>query len=271
LCFGENFLMQQKLSLVGRFAQRAQRGLARVPLGAGRRCCLCGRRVGRFLPYRGGWAGAPPLMRVLKIVGSDLDRYGCPVCGCNDRERHLALYFRELGLFEKVRGSAVLHFAPEPKFGFLIAQAGPSHYVRADLTPAAPEIEKIDMLAIPYAEGSFDLVIANHVLEHVADDTKALSELHRVLRPGGLAILQTPYSSVLDHSLSDLGVTTEEARLQLFGQEDHVRLYGRGVFASFAAAGFVSRVVRHEEALPAIDAKTFGVNRDEPLFLFERR
>lgn len=263
--------MQQKLSLIGRFAQKAQRGLARVPLGAGRQCCLCGRRVGRFLPYRGGWAGAPPLMRVLKIVGSDLDCYGCPVCSCNDRERHLALYFRELGLFGKVRGRAVLHFAPEPKFGPLIEQAGPASYVRADLTPTAPGIERIDMLAIPYAEGHFDFVIANHVMEHVADDAKALSELRRVLRPGGFAILQTPFSNVLDHTISDPGVIAGEARLQLYGQEDHVRLYGRDVFASFTAAGFVSRVVRHEEALPAIDAKTFGVNRDEPLFLFERR
>ena len=256
--------------MIGRLTRKAQKLLARIALGSGRECLLCGNRVGRFLPYRDGWRAAPPLMRALRVVGSDLDNYLCPACGCNDRERHLALYFRELGLFEKVRGSAVLHFAPEPRFGPLIAQAGPASYVRADLTPTAPGIERIDMLAIPYVEGRFDFVIANHVMEHVADDTKALSELCRVLRPGGLAILQTPFSNVLDHTISDPGVTARETRLQLYGQEDHVRLYGRDIFASFTAAGFVSRVVRHDQALPAVDAKRYGVNPDEPLFLFER-
>jgi SAM-dependent methyltransferase len=256
--------------MIGRIAGKAQKLAARIAVGSARECLLCGKHVGRFLPYRGGWRAAPPLMRALRLVGSDLDHYLCPACGCNDRERHLTLYFRELGLFGKLKGKAVLHFAPEPSFGPLIEQAGPSHYVRADLVPAKPGIERIDMLAIPYAESHFDFVIANHVMEHVADDTKALSELRRVLRPGGFAILQTPFSSVLAHTISDPGVTAGEARLQLYGQEDHVRLYGRDIFASFTAAGFVSRVVRHDQALPAVDAKRYGVNPDEPLFLFER-
>lgn len=253
-----------------RLEDRLNRLLARVPTGAGRQCCLCGRRVGRFLPYRNGWNGAPPLMRALKIVGSDLDWYLCPACGANDRERHLDFYFRRLGLYGKIKGKDVIHFAPEPKFRKLIAQAGPARHVLADLFPAAPGIQKVDMLDIAFPDGAFDCVIANHVLEHVADDLRALAELRRVLRPGGFAILQTPYSSVLEKTICDPGTNTAETRLQLYGQEDHVRLYGRDIFVRFAAAGFVNCVVRHEEVLRDIDPVRSGVNRHEPLFLFER-
>lgn len=209
-------------------------------------------------------------MRALDVVGSDLDWYLCPACGSNDRERHLDFYFCRLGLFDKIKGKDVIHFAPEPKLRELIAQAGPARHVLADLFPAAPGIEKIDMLRIPYPAGSFDCVIANHVLEHVADDLRALAELHRVLRSGGFAILQTPYSKVLGKTICDPGAVTPEARLQLYGQEDHVRLYGRDIFARIAAAGFIDRVAQHDDVLPEIDPVRCGVNRHEPLFLFER-
>lgn len=251
-------------------SRRALRWLARVPLGAARECLLCGRRVGRFVPYHGGWRAAPPLMRALRVVGSDLDHYLCPACGCNDRERHVFAYMRAGGLLDAMRGKSLLHFAPEPRLTPRLKQAGLARHVQADLYPAAPGIEKIDMLAIPYADQTFDFVLANHVLEHVADDAGALAELRRVLKPGGRAILQTPYSDVLEHTLSDAGVTTEESRVQLYGQKDHVRLYGRDIFTRFASVGFVARVTWHNQALPDLDPVRFGVNRHEPFFLFER-
>jgi SAM-dependent methyltransferase len=256
--------------MVGVLTHKVRKLMARIPLGSKRECLFCSRQVGRFLPYRGGWRAAPPLMRALQVVGSDLDHYLCPACGCNDRERHLLAYLRESGLLDKMRGKSILHFAPEPRLAPVIEQAGPARLVRGDLFPAAPGIEKIDMLAISYPDESFDFVLANHVLEHVADEARALSELRRVLKPGGFAILQTPFSNVLEHTICDPGVRTTEARLQLYGQEDHVRLYGRDIFDRFAAAGFASRVMGHDEALPGIDPGRFGVNRNEPFFLFVR-
>lgn len=256
--------------MIDGMTRRAQKWLARIALGAERACLLCGARVGRFLPYRGGWRAAPPLMRALRVVGSDLDHYLCPACGCNDRERHLFAYLRAAGLLADLRGKSLLQFAPEPLLTPVLARAGLARHVRADLLPAAPGIEKIDMLAIPYADRTFDFVMANHVLEHVADDVGALAELRRVLKPGGRAILQTPFSAVLERTLCDAGVATAEARLQLYGQEDHVRLYGRDIFDRFAAAGFAAHVVRHEQALPEIEPRRYGVNRDEPFFHFER-
>jgi SAM-dependent methyltransferase len=250
---------------INQFQQMA----AKVPLGPERDCCMCGARVGRFLPYRGGWRDAPPLLRAFDVVGSDLDNYLCPLCGCHDRERHLLFYLRQGGMMEKLRGADVLHFAPEGRLTALIEKAAPARYVLADLFPTRPGIERVDLLAIPHAAGTFDFVIANHVLEHVADDLRALSEVRRVLKAGGHAILQTPYSNLLASTFCDAGVQSEQARLQIYGQEDHVRLYGRDIFERFASAGFVSRVALHAQALPTVDPIRHGVNPREPFFLFE--
>jgi SAM-dependent methyltransferase len=254
---------------IDHWLNRFQQLAARLPLGPERDCCMCGARVGRFLPYRGGWRGAPPLLRSFDVVGSDLDNYLCPLCGCHDRERHLLLYLRETGLMEKLRGCDVLHFAPEARLTSFIEKAAPARYVLADLFPTRPGIERVDLLAISHAAGTFDFVIANHVLEHVADDLRALSEVRRVLKVGGHAILQTPYSNLLESTFSDPGVRSDESRLQIYGQEDHVRLYGRDIFARFASAGFVNKVAPHAQALPAIDSIRYGVNPREPFFLFE--
>jgi SAM-dependent methyltransferase len=248
---------------------RLRHTMARLPLGARRECCLCGARVGRFLPYRGGWRDAPPLLRSFRVIGSDLDNYLCPVCGCHDRERHLLLYLRQTGLTERIRGSHLLHFAPEARLTSFIERARPARYVLADLFPSRPGVERIDLLSIPYPPASFDMVVANHVMEHVADDLRALSEVRRVLKVGGHAILQTPYSDLLTSTFSDPGVCSDEARLQIYGQEDHVRLYGRDIFTRFASVGFANKVVEHMQALPKVDPVRYGVNAKEPFFLFE--
>jgi ubiquinone/menaquinone biosynthesis C-methylase UbiE len=120
---------------------------------------------------------------------------------------------------------------------------------------------------IQYPDSHFDIVICNHVLEHVPDDRRALSELFRVLKPGGLAILQTPYSSVLTNSFSDPAIDTNELRYVCYGQEDHVRIYGRDFFARIEEAGFQMRLRTHEECLSDLDASYFGVNPMEDLIL----
>lgn len=254
---------------IDRLLDSVRRRTAGLPFGARRECCMCGAKIRQFLPYRGGWDQAPPLLRSLRVVGSDLDNHLCPVCGCHDRERHLLLYLRKAGLLDKMRDSHILHFAPEVRLSSFIELSAPARYVKADLYPSRAGIERVDLLDIPYPTASFDFVIANHVLEHVADDGRALAEIRRVLKPAGHAILQTPYSDLLASTLCDPGIATDEARLQVYGQEDHVRMYGRDIFARFAGAGFQERVVRHEQALAEIDAGKFGLNAQEPFFLFE--
>lgn len=209
-------------------------------------------------------------MTALHVIGSDVRQFGCPRCGSHDRERHLVLFFKALGFFDKMAHTSIIHFAPEPRLSKLIEACSPTKYVKCDLYPTAPGIEKIDMLNIPYKSEHFDFVIANHVLEHVADDLAALSELHRVCKIGGMAILQTPYSSKLASTLADPGIDNDYLRLHVYGQEDHVRLYGSDIFSRFASTGFKTNVLKHKDILCDTDPTFLGINADEPLFLFER-
>lgn len=207
-------------------------------------------------------------MRVLHMVGSNPEQFECPRCGAHDRERHLLMYMRADGTLPRLRGQAVLHFAPEKRLSRFIANAEPARYVRADLFPNSPDVERVDMLAMQFDDGSFDCVIANHVLEHVSDVPRALSEIRRVLKPGGVAILQTPYSAKLHRTWEDKGIDDYSTRLQAYGQEDHVRLFGRDIFEQITAAGFESRVRCHSELLADVDPLAMGVNPDEPFFKF---
>ena len=180
------------------------------------------------------------------------------------------MYMRATGILVGLRDKRVLHFAPERHLSRFIVETGPAKYIRCDLYPRSPDIECVNMLDIPYDDGSFDLVIANHVLEHVTDDLRALSEIRRVLSLGGQAILQTPYSSQLLHTWSDAGIDTDEARLQAYGQEDHVRLYGRDIFERLASTGLVPDTGTHDQLLPSYDPQRLGVNVQEPFMLFQR-
>lgn len=234
-------------------------------------CLICNHRVGAFLPYRIGLRNLPPLMFALDMIGSDIAHFECPWCGCHDRERHLLMYMRVTGLFESLSNKAVLHFAPERVLSSLIAAQKPLRYIRCDLHPQTPDIENIDISAIPYPVESFDLVIANHVLEHVADDLCALKEIRRVLKPSGHAILQTPYSAKLHHTWFDPGIDTDIARLQAHGQEDHVRLFGKDIFERFISAGLESCVGTHNQLLGEYKPERYGVNEKEPFFLFKRQ
>ncbi len=209
-------------------------------------------------------------MRAIDFTGSDLDNFECPWCGATDRERHLLMYMQASGLVDSLADKEILHFAPEKRIARLVADSSPVRYIKADLYPTTPDIERVDMLAIPYPDESFDLVIANHVLEHVSDDLQSLQELRRVLKVGGKAILQTPFSTRLHATWSDEGIDDDESRLQAYGQEDHVRLFGRNIVDRFAESGLTPRVQQHDQLLPDIRAESFGVNRAEPFFLFER-
>ncbi|WP_168174218.1 class I SAM-dependent methyltransferase [Rhodanobacter sp. C06] len=183
----------------------------------------------------------------------------------------MLMFLQSSGLLETMRGKAILHFAPERNLSHWIAAAEPSTYVRCDLEPTSPAVRRIDMMAIDAEPGSFDFLIANHVLEHVADDRRALQEVYRVLKPGGHAILQTPFARKLHATWEDQGIADDKARLQAYGQADHVRLYGSDIFKRFAASGLEPLAYLHSELLPDTDADTHGINQDEPFFLFRKK
>lgn len=236
--------------------------------GGRRHCAVCDRQVWRFMPYRNGSRGVAPLMHALDVVGSDVDNFECPRCGAHDRERHLLLYLRASGMLESLAGKSILHFAPEKRLPAHLLASRPAIYTPCDLYPQSAAVMRVDMLDMAIDSQSYDVVIANHVLEHVGNLEQALSEIHRVLRPGGHAVLQTPYSRSLHSTWCDPGIASAQARLQAYGQEDHVRLFGADIIDRICAAGFIPQVRQHQQLLPTVDPRLAGVNPDEPFLLF---
>lgn len=232
-------------------------------------CCLCNRPVERWRPHPGA-AARSLFMQRMQTVGSDLSVFWCPHCGCNDRDRHLWLFMNALGLPEQLPGWRVLHLAPEQALEPRIAACSPVSYVRGDLYPQRADLLRIDAQALQFGDASFDLLIANHLLEHVHDLPRVLSEFRRVLRPGGLLLAQTPYSACLKHSFELHEPPEPEFARMFFGQEDHVRLFGADIATHFQAAGFEGELLPHEVVLPGVAAAEAGVNAREPFFVFTR-
>ncbi|OZB84548.1 MAG: SAM-dependent methyltransferase [Halothiobacillus sp. 13-55-253] len=247
----------------------AQALLYRAPLLARHTCVICGHHPGGFLPHARG--SSLKLMESLGGVGSNLKAFECPWCGCHDRERHIFMYMTAAGLLPDLSGKHVLRFAPEKRLAPKIQAASAERYIRCDLFPQSEDVIQVDMLNIPFDEASFDLLIANHVLEHVSDDARALQEITRVLKPGGFAILQTPFCAKLHATWEDAGIDNDQARREAYGQEDHVRLYGGNIFQRFSSFGLTSSVKTHAELLPDIDPDEFGINHKEPFFLFQKQ
>lgn len=110
-------------------------------------------------------------------------------------------------------------------------------YVTADIESPLAKV-KMDIHDIPFPENSFDIVVCNHVMEHVDDDIKCMSEIHRVLKPGGWAIMQVPQDYDREETLEDPTITDPKERERVYWQSDHVRLYGRDYGKRLAKAGF---------------------------------
>jgi len=129
---------------------------------------------------------------------------------------------------------------------------------------------KMDITDIQYPDASFDAIICNHVLEHVPDDRRAMRELYRVLKPGGWAILQVPYSEQITQSIEDPSITTPEARARVFGQEDHVRIYAKEDYLTrLEEAGFRMELLNWWEAGEDFGNPTnrYGLMPRETLFV----
>ena len=232
-------------------------------------CCLCGEAVSQWVPHP-HIGQRSEFMKLLGAVGSDLAVYQCPACGSNDRERHLWLYMRARQLPQRFASMRILHVAPEPNLAAIIEQLAPRAYVRGDLHPQNASHVALDVEALLFADASFELVLCNHVLEHVANPERALAEFHRVLAPGGTLIAQTPYAPALRQTL-ELNRPVSAAFASLFyGQDDHVRLFGADIADRIRAAGFAGDLVPHTELLGALDAHAHGVNGREPFFCFTR-
>ncbi len=207
-----------------------------------RHCPLCG-YYGNFGPF-----GSPP-------------RYDarCPNCAALERHRLIALYLRRNEVLTK--DHRLLHFAAEgPLRKFVGRKVGA--YETAELRADTNPDHVVNIEAIDLPDASFDRVMCNHVLEHV-DDAKALAELFRVLRPGGIAFLTTPVCEGWAQTYENPEITSREGRFLHFGQNDHARFYGRDIRDRIRAAGF-----RLEELVAVEpDVHRYGLMRGETLFV----
>ena len=232
-------------------------------------CCLCERAVSQWVPYA-LLADRSPFMNLMETVGSDMRNFQCPHCGCTDRDRHLWMYMAAADVPAQLRGASVLHLAPEAALEPRFERFGLARYVRGDLFPSRPHHQKIDAQALPFEDAAFDLIIANHILEHVDAPAKALAEFERCLKPGGMLIAQTPYSPHLKHTFELNGRPSEAFARTYFGQDDHVRLFGANIADYFHAAGLRGSLLPHEHLLAGMDATEFGCNAREPFFAFTK-
>lgn len=193
--------------------------------------------------------------------------YRCPVCGASDRDRLYKLFVDRLVTPRGTR--RVLDFAPSQPLSEYLRGRSDFSYRSADLMMAGVD-DQVDITDMPmYDDGSFDLFICSHVLEHVSDDARALSELYRVSAPGGVGIVMAPVAP--DGSFDeDTSVSDEGERWRRFAQGDHVRLYDRATFCSrIRQAGFDVEMLDSKSFEPH-DFQRHGIAPDSVLYVARR-
>jgi SAM-dependent methyltransferase len=161
------------------------------------------------------------------------------------------------------RPKRMLHVAPEAQLARLFREQSHLDYLSADLIDSRAMV-RMDITDIQYPPQTFDVIYCSHVLEHVADDRKAMREFHRVLKPGGWAILQVPIKG--ETTFEDPTVTSPEDRQRLFGQHDHVRTYGRDYRDRLAEAGFAVTVDGFVRELDERTVRRIGLKRTEDIY-----
>ena len=155
-----------------------------------------------------------------------------------ERHRLLWLYLKnETNFFTATEKLKVLHFAPEQEFYKRFKKQSNIEYTTTDLLSPLADV-KADICHLPFEDNSFDIIFCNHVLEHIPDDTKAMQELYRVMKPKGWGIFQIPQDLSRETTFTDDSITDPKERAKIFGQYDHVRIYGRDYFDKLRSIGF---------------------------------
>ncbi|MBN2493226.1 MAG: glycosyltransferase [Deltaproteobacteria bacterium] len=208
-------------------------------------CPCCNRRFESFLP-----------------TGATVQRSNarCPNCGSLERHRLLQLFLKEeTNLYrDKLK---MLHVAPEPVFEKIFKRSPKIDYLSADL--CADAMVEMDITCIQMADNTFDVIICNHVLEHIQDDARAMAELYRVLKPGGWAIILVPFRENLERTYEDPSIVSPEDRTRHFGQHDHVRWYGRDYKDRLAGAGFEVKELAYARILGKKNIELHGLMKSE--------
>lgn len=237
------------LQRTGHFAARC---LAIFYSGDKVECPVCGKKYAQFLPYGRG--------------NSSRENALCPGCLSLERHRLMWLFLQRKTNFFTNRPK-VLHVAPEYCFITRFEALLKDRYITADLESPLAKV-KMDIHQVPFPDNTFDVVFCNHVMEHVEDHVKALSELFRVLKPGGWGIIQSPQDLSRAGTYEDKSITDPREREKHFLQHDHYRIFGRNYGDELQKGGFLVKedrfvmdeltaeeIARH--ALPAFEIVYF--------------
>lgn len=213
---------------------------------------ISGKTYRKFLPY-----GRIPRENAL-----------CPGSLSLERHRLMWLYLKEKTNFFTAP-QKLLHIAPEHCFINRFEALKNLEYITADIESPLAKV-KMDIHQIPFPDNTFDVCFCNHVMEHVDDDILAMSEIRRVLKPGGWAIIQSPIDYTIADTFEDPSITSPAEREKVFGQNDHVRLYGRDYPQRLVRAGF--KVTEDDYVMKLDEEKVFrfGLSRSEYLYYCEK-
>ena len=180
-----------------------------------------------------------------------------------ERHRLLWLYLeRETDFFTSAK--KMLHFAPEQAFYKRFKNLPHLEYTTTDLNSPLADV-KADICNLPFEDNTYDIIFCNHVLEHIPDDTKAMQELYRVLAPNGMAILQIPQDLNRTSTFQDDSITDPKERAKIFGQYDHVRIYGRDYFQKLESIGFKVEAIDYTKQLSVSEIDKFRLAEGEIL------
>ncbi len=215
--------------------------------GSGFTCNCCGESYRKFVPDNptDENKNAIALNQVIAGYGTNIL---CPACLSTARERLImALLINEF----KPTGNYILQLSPERNlFRFLKKN---NNVVTADIEPLLyksidAQVQHEDATCLSFSNNSFDVVVGNHIMEHIPDDRKAISEIYRILKPGGRAILQVPYSTTIANTFESPDLADPQKQSALFGQKDHVRIYRLQDYINrIKQAGFKVSVIEYND------------------------
>ena len=226
-------------------------------------CPICETGFSNFLEF--GFDNE--VIRTHNIVGAGLNNNGtCPRCLSNDRERHVFLHLKKRHKSLFIDESCLLHVAPEKNLWELFNKQKNIEYTAAGFDLQLASV-KMDITKIAQQDDYYDVIICNHVLEHIIDDQLAMGELFRVLKKSGYAILQVPISFKNKDTIEDESIIDPEERRRVFGQSDHVRIHGRDYVTRLENVGFNVKLFDVEEDFSENEIVKYSLIRDEKIFV----
>lgn len=240
-------------SVYGRWPSFINRIVYRKYKGRGYTCNFCGAAYMKMVPEYPGY-DIEKALTTNQVIAAYGENVYCPDCGSRNAER---LIKAVISSYLPIHKKKVLHCAPERRLFEWMGQF--SDVSAVDGSYAAN---------LPFRNGAFDLVIANHIFESIPDDQKAMREIHRVLSRNGAAILQVHYSSFLPGTIEYPTLRDPQQQAALFGDKEHVRIYSLDDYVlRLIQTGFRVRVLTPSELAPF---RRYGIQETESVFLAYR-